>query len=392
VSEGSAASGPDWGAWRREFPILQDSVYLNACSLGPLARRVRAAVGRFLDDWDAHGAAAWYELWLGEVQALRASFARLIGAKPSEIAILPSVTDALRAVASCLRDPGRPAVVTSELDFPTVPYQWLSRPDAEVRFARSEDGETVPVDAYRARMDARVQVLATSHVYFLSGRIQDIGALAALAREHGAYLLVDGYQGLGQVPFDAPASGADFVIGGGLKWLLGGPGVVYLYVREALHARLDPRGSGWFAHADPFSFRADAFVHAADARRFEGGTPAIAAVFAGRAGLDIVNEIGAQRLREREVALVADLAGKLRARGWRPRVPEDPSDHAGIVTVPMDDPRGAVAYLKSQGIVTDSRPSLLRISPYFFNEPSDHDAVVDALEAFRRGARALGAS
>jgi len=376
----------DWRAWRREFPIFEHTIYLNACSLGPLARRVRAAAVRFLDLWGAHGASAWYEVWLGEIQALRAAVARLIGAKPSEIAILPSVTDALRVVASATADRRRPAIISADLDFPTVPYQWLSRPGAEVRFARSADGTTVSLDAYRACLDDRASLVATSHVFFLSGRIQNVPVLAALAHEHGAYLLVDAYQGLGQVPFDAPSSGVDFLISGGLKWLLGGPGIVYLYVREALHERLDPQGSGWFAHGDPFAFHAEAFAHAPDARRFEGGTPAVAAVFTGRAGLDIVNEIGPARLRARQVELVTDLVAKLRARGWSPRVPEDLADHAGIVTVPMEDPRAAVAFLKERSIVTDSRPGLLRISPYFFNEPADHDAVVDALDAYRRGA------
>lgn len=374
--------GPaSWSAYRAEFPIFERTAYLNSCSLGALGARVRAAVGRFLDLWDVSGASAWYGPWWDELDALRASLAAVIGADPEEVALAPSITGAITAVASCFDYRARPRVIVSDIDFPTVPYQWLARASGgvEVVFASSPDGLSVPLETFASLIDERTQLVVASHVYFQSGAVQDIEALARLAHAQGALLLVDAYQSVGQIPMDVHATGADFLVTGGLKWLLGGPGIAYLYARRGLHATLAPSVVGWFAHRRQFAFDTRRLEYAEDARRFQAGTPSLAAVYAARAGLEYVREIGPARLRARQIELLADLAAGLREIGAAPRVRGRVEDLAGILTVPVPDPAGAVAALRREQVIVDSRPGLIRLSPYFYNNAEDSERALAAL-------------
>jgi kynureninase len=372
---------PPLEAYRAEFPIFATSVYFNTCSLGALSRRVEQAVGRFLALWHEHGASAWYGPWWQTLQEVRARCARVIGADPDEVALFPSITTALTAVASAFSYGDRPRVVMSALDFPTTTYQWLAKQRTGVQpvLVPGRDGLTTPAEEYAAAVDRRTELLVASHVYFQSGYVQDLGRLAEIAHRAGALCLIDAYQGTGQLPTDVHGAGVDFLVGGGLKWLLGGPGCAFLYVRRELHDRLHPTDVGWFAHADQFAFRTDVFDPAPDARRFEGGTPSVAAAYAMAAGLEIVLEVGVPRLRARQVELVGDLVERLRAGGLAPRVPPDPDGHAGIVTVPVADPPGVVAALRRRGIIVDSRPGVVRLSPYFYNTVDDNAAISGAL-------------
>lgn len=379
-----------WQRYRQEFPIFERQTYFNTCSLGALSTRVAAAVNTFTALWDASGAAAWYGPWLGEIERLRSGVARLIGAEPGEIAVFPSITAALTAVASCFDYRARPGVVLSEREFPTTVYQWSVKVPAGValQILRTPDPLTVPLELYARAIDERTQLVVGSHVYFTSGAIQDISALAHLAHAKGAYCLIDAYQSVGQLPVDVRAAGVDFLVAGGLKWLLGGPGIAYLYVRRELAVRLQPMDVGWFAHRDQFAFDIHHFEYAGDARRFEGGTPAVAAVYAGRAGLEIVEEIGVPRLRARQIELLRHLVETAVSRGLRPRVPQDLESLAGIVTIPRDDPKAVVAALVERNIITDSRPGVVRLSPYFYNTVEDGERTVNAIvELERAGVR-----
>ena len=318
-----------WEAYRDEFPVFQRATYLNTCSLGALGTRVRRAVTQFLDLWDERGASAWYGPWGQELDALRASVARLLGAEESEIAWRRPSAGRSRRSRAASTTVQRPRIVVADIDFPTLAYQWLARAaeGAEVVFVRSPDGLGVPLEAFEQAIDERTQLVATSHVYFQSGVVQDLGALARLAHARGAHLLVDAYQGAGQVPIDVRALDVDFLIAGGLKWLLGGPGIAYLYARGDLVPRLRPAVSGWFAHRRQFAFDTTHFELADGARRLEAGTPSVAAVYAARAGLEYVHEIGVERIRARQVELLTALADGLAAAGLRPRVrggAEDP--------------------------------------------------------------------
>ena len=369
----------DWAAYRAQFPVLERTVFLNTCSLGALSRQSRAAVLLFLDLWEEHGASAWYRTWLAECAALRAGFERLVGGAAGSVALAPSVGVALGVVASSYDYTKRPKIITTALDFPTIPYQWLARPECEVVILPSDDGIGVSLERYAAALDERVALVATSHVFFTSGYIQPVAAIAKLAHAVGAHVLIDGYQGAGQVPVDVVRDDLDFYLSGGLKWLLGGPGIVELYVRPALIKQLSPTLAGWFGHREQFRFDATHFEHHDDARRFEVGTPALAAVYAARAGLDMILDIGPEAVRARTVALVADLVGRLRDSGARLKLPADMHDHGGIVMLHADDPAGTVRALRAQNILVDYRPGFVRISPYFYNTIDDNAAIVAAL-------------
>ncbi|HEY6103397.1 MAG TPA: aminotransferase class V-fold PLP-dependent enzyme [bacterium] len=375
-----------WTAWRDEFPILQRKTYYNTCSLGALSRRAAHAVNTFLELWDASGASAWYGPWLAETERLRATIAGLIGADMDEIAIFPSITSALTAVTSALELRARPRVVISEREFPTTVYQWLVKASegVELEMLRSPDALSVPVDAYRRAVDGRTGLVVASHVYFTSGVIQDVAALADLAHRSGAHLLVDAYQSIGQLPLDVHDAGVDFLVTGGLKWLLGGPGIAYLYVRRDLAERLRPTEVGWFAHRNQFAFDVHRFEYADGARRFEGGTPSVAAVYAGQAGASIVEEIGVPRLRARQIELMEHLVEAALAQDLHPRVPPRVQDLAGIITLPRPNPPAVVTALAERGIVVDRRPGVVRLSPYFYNSIEDGEHVVREIAMLER--------
>lgn len=373
----------DWSGWRDEFPVFRHARYLNTCSLGALARRVRAAQERFLDEWEEQGATAWYSTWMGALDTLRARFAKVIGADKEEIALAPSVSVALSSIASCLGSGPETKIVLSELDFPTVAYQWAVKPRVQRVILPSRDGVSVPPDAYEAAVDDATTAVVTSHVFYTSGAIQDIARIASAAHAHGALAVIDGYQAAGQLPTDVHAAGVDVLISGGLKWLLGGTGIALMYVRRGRIPELVPTTTGWFGNRRQFDFDPRGFEFWDDARRFEMGTTANAAVYACSAGVDIVLEIGVDAIRRRTAALVNDLVDRVLDAGFEIRTPMDPASRAGIVMIRMSDPARAVHALAEQGIFVDYRHDRLRASPYFYNSEEDNAALVDGLRAIR---------
>jgi kynureninase len=367
--------------YRAEFPIFRRSIYLNSCSLGALSTRSRAKVNEYLDLWDTRGASAWYDVWWSALADLRARYARLIGAPDGSIALHPNISTGLTAVAESLDYRRRPKVVVTSLDFPTVAYQWLARSadGVEVVVVESPDGTTVPVERIAAAVDDRTALVATSHVFFASGAIQDVRGLADAVHRRGALLLVDGYQAAGQLPVDVQALDVDFYCSGGLKWLLGGTGVAFMYARPELWAALAPRATGWFAQREQFRFDPRSLELHEDARRLEAGTPALMPVYAQLGGLELLEELGADAIRCRTMALVEDLIEGARAAGLRPRVAAAPEERSAIVMLPSADPPAAVRRLADAGIVADSRPGHVRLSPYFYNVPDDHRAAIERL-------------
>ena len=369
----------DWSPWRDEFPVFRTKTYLNTCSLGPLARRVRASVDRFLDEWETRGAAAWYDRWIDALDGVRGEVAHVIGAAKEEIALAPSVSVALSALASSIDYRQRSKVVLSDIEFPTLGHQWLVKPDVETTFVPSVDRVTVPPERFEEALDERTALVATSHVYYASGAIQDIARVARAAHGNGSKVVIDAYHATGQLSTDVHASGIDAYVTGGLKWLLGGTGIAFLYVRRDLIHELEPRIAGWFGNARQWEFSPQAFEFHGDARRFELGTPAMAAVYAASAGLDLVLELGVDRLRARQTELVNDLFDRATDAGLDVKTPPSPDERAGIVMVRRDEPSRDVRALAEAGIVVDSRHDRVRISPYFYNTPEDHERVVEAL-------------
>ena len=369
--------------YRGEFPIFRDCVYLNTCSLGALGERTRRKVAEFLDIWQARGASAWYDVWWEALDDLRARYGRIVNAAPGEIALAPSISVALSAVAESLDYQRRPKVVITSLDFPTVAYQWLAKTShgVELVVVESPDKISVPVEAIARAVDDRTALVVTSHVYFTSGAIQDIRGVAQAAHAHGALCVIDAYQSVGQIPVDVKAAGVDALVAGGLKWLLGGPGIVFLYMRKALANELEPAISGWFGQREQFAFDPRQLTFHDDTRRFELGTPSLAAVYAQLGGLEYIEEIGIAAIRETTAALTEDLIAQMRAAGFKPKIAPSAADRSAIVMIPMPDPAASVRHLAAGGIIADSRPGHVRFSPFFYNVQEDHVRATERLAA-----------
>lgn len=367
--------------YRGEFPIFKGSVYLNTCSLGALGERSRRKVAEFLDLWQSRGASAWYDVWWEALSDLRARYGRIVNAAPNEIALAPSISVALSSVAESLDYRRRPKVVITSLDFPTVAYQWLAKEKqgVELVVVESPDNVSVPVEAIARAVDDRTALVVTSHVYFTSGAIQDIKRVAEAAHAHGALCLIDAYQSVGQIPVDVRETGVDALVAGGLKWLLGGPGIVFLYVRQEVARRLEPGISGWFGQRDQFAFDPRDLTLHDDARRFELGTPSLAAVYAQLGGLEYIEEIGIPRIREVTAALTEDLITRAREAGFKPKIAADPAQRSAIVMIPMPDPAASVRHLAAGGIIADTRPGHVRFSPFFYNVQDDHVRATERL-------------
>jgi len=249
----------------------------------------------------------------------------------------------------------------------------------ELVVVESPDQVTVPVEAIARAVDDRTALVATSHVYFTSGAIQDIQAVAEVAHRRGALTLIDAYQAVGQLPVDVRATGVDFLTAGGLKWLLGGPGIVFLYARAELAGQLASGIAGWFGHKRQFDFDARTLELHEDARRFELGTPSLAAIYAQLGGLEYIEEIGVPAIRRVTAALTEDLVARARALGLRPKVADRAESRSAIVMVPAADPAAAVRHLAAGGIVADARPGHVRLSPFFYNVQDDHGAALERL-------------
>lgn len=368
--------------FRSRFPIFEHTVYLNSCSLGPLSQAAIDALGDYRDDWSAYGAPVWWKKWMDQIDAARARFARLIGAGSHEVTVSHSVSSALSSIASTFNYQERPAVVCCDLDFPTIPYQWLAkqREGVELRFAHSADRIRVPLSAYEDLIDERVAHIVTSHGLYTTGAIQPIRALADLAHAHGAKIVVDGYHSVGVFPVDVKALDVDFYIGGTLKWLIGGPGLTFIYVREELIEELQPTITGWFAARSQFAFDNQTMNLAATANRLELGTPAMGTVYTGIAGMDLILEAEPRRIYPRLQMLTQRVVERAQFRGYPVVSPEDPDERGGIVMLRLPDPPGTVQALAQRGITVDHRPGLVRISPHFYNTLDDVERLMDVLD------------
>ncbi len=378
----------DWLAVRDRYPGLKRATYLNSCSMGSPSESTLAAAKAFLDQWTGLGASAWYELWLAEMAAWRKNVARLVNARPAEVAWVPSVSAALGSLAGALdrqdRDgkgpwKGRRDVVVGELEFPTAVAAIGVRPATKLQWAKSADGVHIPAKAYAAKMTASTQAVVASRVFYATGAIQPVADICAAARKNGAFAIVDDYQGTGQVPLDVEETGADAVVGGSLKWLCGGVGSAWMVVHGKNIAKLEPTHSGWWANAGMFDFKLGAFRYWDDARRFEGGEAHVPAIFTSNAAVKDQLVLGPKRIHQRNRALMTDLVERLEAKGHKLRIHADASKRSAIVMVRRKDAAKDVARLAKKGIIVDDRPGCVRISPHFYNTEEETQAVVAAL-------------
>ncbi|MCG8469026.1 MAG: aminotransferase class V-fold PLP-dependent enzyme [Gemmatimonadetes bacterium] len=367
--------------YRDEFPILSHKTYLNSNSLGALSLRSIDERREFERLWNEMGASAWYEIWPAKLDEVRAGFGRTIGANAPDIALMPSVSAGLAAVSGVTVDGEgrRRKVVLTELDFPTLGHHFLSRraTGIEVEIVPSPDGIHVPLEAIEAAVGEDTALLAVSHVFFTSGTIQDVRELTRIAHDAGSFILVDAYQSNGQIVLDVGTLGVDFLLGGALKWLCGGPGLAYLYVSSEVE--IDPVTLSWFGVENQFGFDIRDATPRSDARRFELGTPATGAAYTAAGGLSVVLEAGIDVIEIRNRRLSDDLRARLADAGYVLHQPDDPATRSALVLIEHADAGAAVRELAARDVIVDRRGPLLRFSPHFYNTIEDNESAMRAL-------------
>jgi selenocysteine lyase/cysteine desulfurase len=371
-------------ALRAEFPLLDRVLYLNACSLGPLPRVGRAALDRYAESWDSRGTPAWFSDWLPVLERLRGRVGQLLRAPSGSVALAPSVSVALTTMASALarRSAGRRKVLIGGLDFPTLGHQWLSRAGFDVEFVPSPDGVRVPPAAFVDRIDSSTALVATTHLFYSTGYMQEVGPIAEAARAAGAACLIDGYQTVGCVPVDVGALGCDVFIGGCLKWLSGGPGTAFIQCRPELIPELEPEGTGWFATREPFSFTLEQLDFADDARRFETGTWPVPSHYAALAALELIlDRAGVERICERLRDMTGRILERCQAAGLRVFTPLERERRCGIVTIETARPEEVEARLHARGVIVDSRPGRVRLSPHWALSDDELERALHLVEA-----------
>ncbi len=383
MTDSSTATSPDWSALRARFPLLRRQCFMNSCSYGLLSDSVEAAYHEYLDDRHAHG--SHWDAWVGRYEALRGDFARLLGCTADEVAVTGSASAGINAVASAMAfDKDRDKVVITDLEFPTNAQIWYAQ---EARGATVErvvaEGNASLLERLEDAIDERTRIVAVTHVCYRNGEKLDVAAIARLAKAKGAYVLIDGFQAIGTAPIDVTAIDCDFYVGGTLKYLLGSAGIAYLYVRGATTAALQPTATGWFAQEDIGAMDARGHHPVASARRFEGGTPPIPNIYAARAGLSIIEEIGLAAIGERIAGLTALIADHARVAGIPMATPDDPARRGAMVALRAHDAPAMVLALHEANIVTSSRDGNVRLSPHFYNEPGDVEKVFSEIGRHR---------
>jgi selenocysteine lyase/cysteine desulfurase len=365
---------------RHRFPIFDRLVYMNSCSQGALSDAVREAYARYLDDWDEHGAP--WEYWVEQLDAARRSVAGLVNAAEDEVAVTTSVSAGVSALASGVGfDGGRNKVVVSDFEFPTIGQIWHAqeRRGARVVHVPAEADGTIPLERFDAAIDEETALVSVTHVCFRNGSRLDVAGVIELAHERGALVLLDAYQAVGSLPVDVRALDCDFLAAGVLKYLLGSAGLGFFYCRRELVERIEPTATGWFADRNIFEMDIHDYSPAPTARRFEAGTPPIPAIYAGIAGIELMQEIGIEEteahVRELNALLIAGL-DELGARVVTPRAPEQ---RGALLCVASTDVDRLVAALAEGGVVTSSRDDNLRISAHCYNTAEDVSAVLELL-------------
>ncbi len=378
-------------ALRREFPILQKSIYLVNHSLGAMPRGVHERLAAYAEQWQTRGIRAWAEGWWAAPVETGNLVGRILDAPPGTVVMHQNVSVIMGLVASCLDfEAPRNRVVYSELNFPSVMYVWEAqrRRGAEIVEVKSRDGVSVATEDFLAAIDERTLIVPLSHVLFQSSYVQDLAAITRRAHEAGALVLADCYQSAGCVPFSVRELDLDMAAGGSVKWLCGGPGAGYLYCRPALRERLEPMLTGWMAHERPFAFEKGPQKYAHDATRLLHGSPAVPALYAAQAGYEIILKAGVASIRRKSVAQTQRFLQRAAERGLSSRSPADPARRGGSVTLQVPHAPAVVAALAERDILVDCRPDVgLRLSPHFYNTDDELDAALDAvLEILRTGA------
>jgi selenocysteine lyase/cysteine desulfurase len=362
---------------RHRFPIFEKRVYVNSCSQGALSDHVRDAYDAYLRDWDDKGAP--WDYWVERTEAARAAFARLINAETDEIAVTTSLSAGVAALASGLRYAGPlHKVVLTDWEFPTIGQIWHAQEarGARVVHVHEDDSGQIQPRSFRAAIDEETKLVSVTHVCYRNGAKLDVESVVRLAHEHDVPVLLDAYQTIGSMPIDVRALGVDFLACGTLKYLLGSAGLGFLYARRELWESSWPTATGWFADEDIFKMDIHDYSPARNARRFQSGTPPVPSIYAGIAGIELMQEIGiaetqkhVRRLTELLIEGVDDLGGTV-------VTPRDPNRRGALICIRSTDAARLVSELDAEGIDTSSRDGNLRVSPHAYNTPEDIKAVL----------------
>ena len=370
--------------YRSQFPILERTTYLISNSLGAMPRGVYDAMKDYADIWATRGVRAWEERWWMLAGQVGDEIGALMNAPQGSVSTHQNVTTCQAVVASCCDFSGRRnKVVYSDLNFPSVMYFWEAQQayGARVHMVKTDDGITVPIERLLDAIDEQTLLVPVSHVIFRSAYIQDAKAIIEKAHKVGAQVVLDTFQSLGTVPVDVQALDVDFACGGVLKWLCGGPGVGYLYVRPDLGRKLQPKFTGWFAHQNPFGFEVGPTRYSDPPFRFMNGTSHIPALEAARPGLKIITEVGVDRIREKSKRQTSRLIELASGRGWRVNSPRDAEHRGGTVSIDMPDAEAVCGELLKRDILVDYRPKAgVRMSPHFYSKDEELETAIAAVE------------
>jgi kynureninase len=370
--------------WRREFPILEKTVYLISHSLGAMPRVTFDRLHEYADAWATRGVRAWAEGWWDMPLTVGDEVASIIGADKGTTVMHQNVSVCQSLILSCFEpQPRRNKIVYSELEFPSVKYVYEAHARGgsfRIEKVKSDDGTTVPLERMLAAIDEETLLVPVSHVLFKSAFLQDARAITKRAHEVGALVVLDTYQSAGTVPFSVKDLDVDFATGGSVKWLCGGPGAGYLYVAPRLHEKLEPKVTGWMAHEAPFAFEAAPIRYAPGVARFLHGSPAIPALYAAQSGYKIINEIGVGKIRGKSVRQTTRLIEMLEAEGFIVTSPRDPAQRGGTVTVNVEHAAAVTKELIKREIIVDYRPGAgIRISPHFYTKDEELETIVRAI-------------
>jgi len=369
--------------WREEFPILSTSTYLISNSLGAMPRAVYKQMHDYAEIWATQGVKAWSDPWWDMPVKVGDGIASLIGAGPGEVSTHQNVTIANAIIASCF-DFSKPRnkIVMVDLDFPSIIYFYLEqrRYGAKVEIVASKDGLHVPTEEFLRAIDRKTLLVPISQVLFRSATIVDAKAIIQRAHKMGAHVVLDCFQATGTIPVDVGELEVDFATGGVLKWLCGGPGVGYLYVRPDLRKKLKPAVTGWMAHQRPFGFEVGPVDRREDSYRFLNGTPHIPALYACQPGLEILNKVGIQAIRAKSMRQTARIVEGVLAHGWAVNTPTDAAERAGTVSVGCPHAQEVAGELIARNVMVDYRPKAgVRLSPHFYNKDEEIDFALEQI-------------
>ncbi|MBI1878603.1 MAG: aminotransferase class V-fold PLP-dependent enzyme [Chloroflexi bacterium] len=368
---------------RNRFPIFQKKVYLNSCSQGALSIEVKQAYEAYLQDWDEKGSP--WEVWVERGEAARQAFAGLINADPNEVAVCTSVSAGVSALASALDFTGeRNKVVVSDFEFPTIGQIWHAQEGRGAKVVHvPAAGNIIPTERFAEVIDERTKIVSITHVCFRNGSRLDVPAIVALAHRQGALVLLDSYQALGTFPIDVKRLNVDFLSGGTWKYLLSSARLAYLYVRKELIPRLQPTSMGWFSQANIFAMDIYANTPSSTARRFEAGSPPVPNIYAGVAGIKLIQSIGLEQIEAHIREMTGAIKEGVMRRGFNLVTPVDPTRHGALITLRSHNVTQLVKRLEEGGIITSSRDNNLRISPHIYNNFADVSRLMDCLTAHK---------